>query len=69
MQATGDNFLLTFIKDNVAYPVVLNDEQRQAFNVLMNLIPGQINIVNEPIGQVMTLRELKERKVRINETK
>ncbi|MBY6915379.1 hypothetical protein [Clostridium botulinum] len=62
MQATGDNFLLTFIKDNVAYPVVLNDEQRQAFNVLMNLIPGQINIVNEPIGQVMTVKELKERK-------
>ncbi|NFK66112.1 hypothetical protein FDB14_15190 [Clostridium botulinum] len=62
MQATGDNFLLTFIKDNIAYPVVLNDEQRQAFNVLINLIPGQINIVNEPIGQVMTLRELKERK-------
>ncbi len=62
MQATGDNFLLTFIKDNVAYPVILNDEQRQAFNVLMNLIPGQINIVNEPIGQVMTVKELKERK-------
>ncbi len=62
MQATGDNFLLTFIKDNVAYPVILNDEQRQAFNVLMNLIPGQINIVSEPIGQVMTVKELKERK-------
>ncbi|KIL06940.1 hypothetical protein SR42_15360 [Clostridium botulinum] len=62
MQATGDNFLLTFIKDNVAYPVALNKEQRQAFNVLMNLIPGQINIVNEPIGQVMTVKELKERK-------
>lgn len=62
MQATGDNFLLTFIKDNIAYPVVLNDEQRQAFNVLMNLIPGEIKIVNEPIGQVMTVKELKERK-------
>ncbi len=62
MQATGDNFLLTFIKDNVAYPVILNDEQRQAFNVLMNLIPGQINIVSEPIGKVMTVKELKERK-------
>ena len=62
MQATGDNFLLTFIKDNVAYPVVLNDEQRQAFNVLMNLIPWEIKIVNEPIGQVMTVKELKERK-------
>ncbi|MBN1042411.1 hypothetical protein FDB41_12025 [Clostridium botulinum] len=62
MKATGENFLLTFIKDGTAYPVVLNKEQRQAFNVLMNLIPGQINIVNEPIGQVMTVKELKERK-------
>ncbi len=62
MQATGDNFLLTFNKDGTAYPVVLNKEQRQAFNVLMNLIPGEIKIVNEPIGQVMTLGEIKKMK-------
>ncbi|HAK43939.1 MAG TPA: hypothetical protein DCM59_16130 [Clostridium sp.] len=55
MQATGDNFLLTFIKDGTAYAVALNDEQREAFNVVMNLIPGEIKVVNEPIGQVMTL--------------
>ncbi len=62
MQATGDNFLLTFIKDDVAYPVILNDEKREAFNVVMNLIPGEIKVINRPIGKVMTLGEIKKRK-------
>lgn len=62
MQVTGDNFLLTFIKDGIAYPVVLNVEQKQAFNISINLIPGEIKVVNEPIGKVMTLGELKRMK-------
>lgn len=57
MQATGDDFLLTFTKDNVAYPVALNNEQREAFNIVLNMIPGEIKVVNEPIGHVMTLGE------------
>jgi hypothetical protein len=47
MQATGDNFLLTFIKDGVAYPVALNDEQREAFNMILNFIPGEIKKMKE----------------------
>lgn len=45
MQATGDNFLLTFIKDDIAYPVRLNAEQREAFNIVMSLIPGEIKVI------------------------
>lgn len=62
MQATGDNFLLTFIKDDIAYPVRLNAEQREAFNIVMSLIPGEIKVINRPIGKVMTLGEIKKRK-------
>lgn len=64
MQATGDNFLLTFIKDGIAYPVVLSKEQKEVFNISMGLIPGEIKVVNEPIGQVMTLGEIKKMKER-----
>jgi hypothetical protein len=62
MQATGDNFLLTFIKHGTAYPVVLNKEQKEVFNISMGLIPGEIKVINEPIGQVITLGEIKKMK-------
>lgn len=62
MEATGDNFILTFTKDDTAYPVVLNEEQREIFNLMMNLMPGEIKVVNEPIGKVMTLGEYKKMK-------
>lgn len=62
MQATGNNFLLTFIKDGIAYPVALTDEQREAFNMTLSFIPGEIKVVNEPIGKVVTLGEIKKMK-------
>ena len=64
MQVTGENFILTFVKNGLAYPVVLNDEQREVFNISMNLIPGVIRVGNEPIGKVMTLGEIRKMKVR-----
>lgn len=65
MQVTGDSFILTFINDGIAYPVALNEEQREIFNMTMSLIPGEIKVVNEPIGKVMTLGEYKKMKEEI----
>jgi hypothetical protein len=62
MQVTGDNFLLTYTKDGIAYPVMLNDEQKEVFNMTMSLIPGTIQIINEPIGKVMTVAEYRKMK-------
>ena len=62
MQATGDNFLLTYTKDDTCYPVILNDEQKEVFNITMSLIPGTIQIINEPIGKVMTVAEYRKMK-------
>ena len=45
MQVTGDNFLLTYTKDGIAYPVMLSDEQKEVFNITMSLIPGTIQII------------------------
>jgi hypothetical protein len=67
MEVTGDNFILTFIKDGIAYPVALTDEQREAFNMVMHFIPGELKVVNEPIGKVMTLGELRKMKKASNE--
>lgn len=62
MEVTGSNFILTFIKDGIAYPVALNDEQKQVFDMTMSLIPGTIQVVNEPIGKVITFGEFKKMK-------
>nr|DAH85492.1 MAG TPA: hypothetical protein [Caudoviricetes sp.] len=62
-EATGDNFILTFVKDGLAYPVVLSDEQKEAFNMILPIaLQGQVNIGKEPIGKAMTLGELKKMK-------
>lgn len=62
MKATGDNFLLTFTKEGIAYPVMLNEEQREVFIFSINMMPGPINIINEPIGKVITVGEFKKMK-------
>lgn len=54
--ATGDNFILTFIKDGLAYPVALTTEQKQVFNMILPMaLQGKVSI-----GKVMTLGELKK---------
>jgi hypothetical protein len=62
MQASGDNFILSFARNGVVYPVALTDEQREMFNLSISLIPGEIKVVNTPIGKAMTLKEFKEMK-------
>ncbi len=63
IEATGQNFILTFIKDGLAYPVVLTDEQREAFNMILPIaLQGKVNVGKEPIGKVMTLGDLKKMK-------
>ena len=59
MKVNGENFILTFIKDGLAYPVVLNEEQKIAFDIAIRFIPSPIQVVGEPIGKVMTVGELK----------
>lgn len=63
IEATGDNFMLTFVKDGLAYPVVLTDEQKAAVNMILPIaLLGKVTIGKEPIGKVMTLGELKKMK-------
>lgn len=63
IEATGENFILTFVKDGLAYPVVLNDEQKEALNMILPIaLQGKVNVGKEPIGKVMTLGELKKMK-------
>ena len=56
IKATEQDFILTFIKDGLAYPVVLTDEQRKMFDmVLPKVLQGNVNVDKEPIGKVVTL--------------
>ena len=61
IEASGQNFILTFIKDGLAYPVVLTDEQEEMFNMLLPIaLQGTVNVGKEPIGKVVTVSELKK---------
>lgn len=61
IEATGQNFILTFIKDGFAYPVVLTDEQKEAFNMILPIaLQGKVNVGKDPIGKVVTIDELKK---------
>ena len=61
MSATGDNFILTFIKDELAYSVVLTDEQREVFNMILPMaLQGNVTIGKEPIGKVMKLKDIRK---------
>ena len=63
IEATGQNFILTFIKDELAYPVVLTDEQQEAFNMILPIaLQGNVNVGKEPIGKVVTVGEFKKMK-------
>ncbi|MDF2881544.1 MAG: hypothetical protein K0R54_2101 [Clostridiaceae bacterium] len=62
MQEKTSNFILTYIKDGIAYPVMLNEEQQETFELTMSFIPGTIQVVNEPIGMVMTVAEYRKMK-------
>ena len=65
IKATGENFILTFIKDGLAYPVALTDEQQKMFNMILPIaLQGTINVGKEPIGKVITVGELKKMKER-----
>lgn len=62
MKVNGENFILTFIKDGLAYPVVLNEEQKVAFDIAIRFIPSPIQVGSESIGKVMKVGELKKMK-------
>ena len=56
IKSTGQDFILTFIKDGLAYPVVLTDEQRKKFNMILpTILQGNVNVDKEPIGKVVAL--------------
>ena len=44
MKVNGENFILTFIKDGLAYPVVLNEEQKVAFDIAIRFILVQFKL-------------------------
>lgn len=62
MQEVASNFILTYTKDGIAYPVMLSKEQQETFELVMSFIPGTIQVVNEPIGKVITVAEYKNMK-------
>lgn len=49
-----DKPVLMYVKSNILYPIALNKEQQQIFDMLMHLIPGKIHYIKErPIGEVV----------------
>ena len=63
IEAAGENFILTFIKEGIAYPVVLTDEQQELFNMVLPIaLQGKVNVCKEPIGKVVTIGKFKKMK-------
>ena len=42
-----DQLALMYVKDNIGYPVSLNKEQQEIFQLLMNLMPQPINYIKD----------------------
>ncbi|MDQ7095980.1 hypothetical protein REC12_20505 [Desulfosporosinus sp. PR] len=57
MRETKDGLALFYVKDDNILPVALTAEQQQAFEILMNAIPGTIRIVDAPQGKAINLKD------------
>lgn len=56
----SNNFILTYISDGLAYPVFLNEEQKEMFKFAMMVVSGGdiIKVGEKPIGKVTTLGDM-----------
>ena len=56
----SNNFILTYISDGLAYPVFLNEEQKEMFKFAMMVVSGGdiIKVGERPIGKVTTLDDM-----------
>lgn len=55
-----DQLALMYVKDNIGYPVSLNKEQQEIFQLLINLMPQPINYIKDhPMGPAINLCEKK----------
>ncbi|MED1953958.1 hypothetical protein [Brevibacillus centrosporus] len=51
-----DGLVLFYVKDGTVYPVALSEDQKQTFDMLMNIMPQPIRAVNTPIGKAINLK-------------
>ena len=56
----SDNFILTYISDGLAYPVFLNEEQKEMFKFAMMTVSvgKEIKVGEKPLGKVVTLNDI-----------
>jgi hypothetical protein len=49
-----------YVQDGIGYPVALTQEQWDAFNLGLRLIPGSLKAIkNRPIGEVVNLAKVR----------
>ena len=49
-----DKPVLMYVKNNILYPIALNKDQKQALDMFMHLMPGEMHYIKgNPIGEVM----------------
>ena len=49
-----NQLILMYVKDNILYPITLNKDQKQVFDIIMHVMPGQMHYIGDkPIGQVI----------------
>ena len=52
-----DGLVLFYVKDGVLLPVALTEEQQTTFDMLMNIMPGTIRVVDLPQGNAINLMD------------
>ncbi|ACO83885.1 hypothetical protein EXN00_16635 [Clostridium botulinum] len=52
-----DGLALVYVKDSVAYPVALNEEQLEILDITLGMSLKEIKLINKPIGKVINLLE------------
>lgn len=49
-----DQPILMYVNNNILYPIALNKNQKQTFDIFMHLMPGEMHYIKDnPIGEVM----------------
>ena len=53
-----DGLVLMYVKDNTIYPVALTQEQLDTFEMIQQLLPQPIRVINnKPLGKAINLVE------------
>ena len=50
-----DGLVLFYVKDGIILPVALTQEQGDVFDMLMNIMPGTVRVINKPQGTAINL--------------